>query len=280
MKVFHALIITAVFASILPLAGHSAEKDLKKKVLYFTKSSGYEHSVVKREGDALSHSERILKESFNREGIEVVCSKDGTLISEDSLKDFDTIILYTSGNLLESGTDKQPPISEEGLKALFEWVKNGGGLIGIHAASDSQRAEEPTDYTKMIGAAFLTHGKQEYANVKVVDPEFPAVKGLPVEFRMIDEWYLHNQINAAGNMRVLAVLETGKMEQEMYNKSAAIPLIWCSAYGEGRVFYTAIGHREDVWEMPIVQGHLIQAYKWTSGDIEGDPIPNFEEHFK
>ncbi|MCA9412990.1 MAG: ThuA domain-containing protein [Candidatus Omnitrophica bacterium] len=280
MNIFRLILIATLIGAFVPMISQSAEKESAKKVLYFTKSAGFEHSVVKREGDQFSHSERILKDAFACAGVEVVCSKDGGLISEESLKDFDTVILYTSGNLLEKGTDGQPAISEEGVKALFEWVKNGGGLIGVHAATDSLRGEEPTEYTKMIGGAFLTHGKQEYANVRVVDPEFPAMKGLPVEFRMIDEWYLHNQINAAGNMHVLAVLESGKMEQEMYNKSETVPVMWASSYGKGRVFYTALGHREDVWEMPLFQGILVQAHKWTSGQLEGDPKPNFKDFFK
>lgn len=277
----HTILLVAFAATLAaPVSIRGEEAQQKMKALYFTKSAGYEHSVVKREGDALSHSERILSEVFAKEGIEVVCSKDGGLIKAENLKQYDTVIFYTSGNLLEEGTDKHPAISEEGFEALLAWIRNGGGFIGIHAATDSLRDAEPTEYTKLIGGAFETHGKQELANVVVVDPEFPAMKGLPVEFRMIDEWYLHNQVNAAGNMRVLAVLESGEMDQEMYNKRKLTPMVWCSTYGKGRVFYTALGHREDVWEMPLYQGSLISAFEWTSGQTTGDTTPNFAEVLK
>jgi type 1 glutamine amidotransferase len=248
--------------------------------LYFTKSAGYEHSVVKRDGDELSHSEKILQAAFAKEGIDVVCSKDGSDINADYLKEFDTVIFYTSGNLLEEGTDGHPAISEEGLQALFDWITAGGGFIGIHAASDSMREEQPSPYTKMIGGAFQGHGKQEAAIVRVVDPEFPAVDNLPLSFEFVEEWYIHNQVDAAGTMHVLAVLETGKMSQEMYNQSETLPIIWCSSYGKGRVLYNGIGHREDVWEMPVYQGSLIRAFEWTSGKIEGDPVPNGMEFLK
>jgi hypothetical protein len=251
-----------------------------RRALYFTKSAGFEHSVVKREGDRLSHSERILTGAFAQRGIELICTKDGGMITAENLNKFDTVLFYTSGNLLEAGTDKFPAISQEGFSQLLEWIRSGGGFIGIHASTDSNRAGEPTEYTKLIGGAFASHGQQEYANVKVVDPDFPAMKGLPVEFRMIDEWYVHNQVNAAGNMHVLMTLETGKMEQEMYNKVPSMPITWCSNYGKGRVFYTALGHREDVWEMPLVQGIVLKAYEWTSGQVPGDATPSFEEFLK
>jgi type 1 glutamine amidotransferase len=251
-----------------------------RRALYFTKSAGFEHSVVKREGDRLAHSERILTEVFARHGIELICTKDGGMITAENLSKFDTVLSYTSGNLLEPGTDKFAAISEEGFAQLLEWIRSGGGFIGIHASTDSNRAEQPTEYTKLIGGAFQSHGQQEYATVKVVDPTFPAMRGLPVDFRMIDEWYVHNQVNAAGTMHVLMTLETGAMEQEMYNKVPTMPITWCSNYGKGRVFYTALGHREDVWEMPMVQGMILKAYEWTRGQVPGDASPNFAEFLK
>lgn len=274
---FRCVLLCGVFLTMTMTA---AVEEEGMRVLYFTKSSGYEHSVIKREGENLSHSERVLKDYLERFGIEVVCEKSGAIVSKDELKGFDTVIFYTSGNLLESGTDGHPPITPEGFEALLEWIRAGGGFLGIHAATDSQRGEEPTEYTRMIGGAFETHGKQEYANVRVIDSAFPGMTRLPVEFRMIDEWYLHNQVNAAGTMRVLAVLETGEMEQEMYNRFESIPVMWASEYGKGRVFYTALGHREDVWEAPMFLGMIQDALGWTAGKTEAEAVPNFEEALK
>src|SRR4051812_43686875 len=47
-----------------------------KKVLFFTKSSGFQHSVITRKGDELSHAERILTDLGKQHGFEVVASKD------------------------------------------------------------------------------------------------------------------------------------------------------------------------------------------------------------
>ena len=71
-------LIGIVFLALCCL-GSAKKEDNPLRVLYFTKSSGFEHSVVKRGGDHLSHSEQILSEVFERNGIELVCSKDGII---------------------------------------------------------------------------------------------------------------------------------------------------------------------------------------------------------
>jgi len=283
MKTLRGISIPVILATVLvgisfPAVAEKNERPLR--VLYFTKSSGFEHSVVKREGGQLSHSEKILTDLFKLHGIELVCSKDGGSIDKENLKNYDTVMFYTSGNLLEEGNDKNPPITKEGLAEFFQWIRDGGGFIGLHAATDSMRAEEPTEYTKTIGGAFVGHHSQEYATLDVVDPEFPAMKGLPIQFRMIDEWYIHNQLNAAKNMHVLIMLDTQSMEQEEYRKLAPYPIAWCSQDGKGRVYYTGLGHREDVWEMPMFHGMILEALDWTSGRADGDATPNFEKYIK
>jgi len=262
-----------------PASAQTSNRD--RRVLYFTKSAGFEHSVVKRDGDRLSHSEQILTAVLAREGISLVCTKDGGMISADRLETFNTVIFYSSGNILEPGTDGHPPVAQAGLAALFDWVRAGGGMIAIHAGTDTLRDENaPSEYTRLVGGTFAGHGAQELATLDVVDPQFPAMVGLPVQFRMIDEWYLHRQINAGNDMRVLMLLDTQSMKQEMYTKLPPQPITWCSNYGKGRVFVTALGHREDVWEMPLYQGMLVKAIAWTAGDVPGDATPNFAQYLK
>ncbi len=256
----------------------------KRRLLYFTKSSGFEHDAVKRDGDRLSHSERIVSDLGSKYGFDVVCTKDGGQITAKNLANYDSVMFYTSGNLLEEGTDKHPAVSAQGMQELFDWVKAGGGFSAWHAGTDSMRresADQPTtEYTKMVGGAFAGHHKQEPATVINVDPEFPAVKRMPLLFRFNEEWYIHDQINTLGTMHVLQILDTQSMEQETYRELGPIPMTWCSNYGKGRVFVSGIGHRFDVWEMPLIQGMVIDSLAWTFGDVEGDASPNYDKVMK
>ena len=78
-----------------------AEKK-RQKVLYFTKSSGYEHSVVHREGKQLAFSEKILTKLGEKAGFDVECTKDGGVFDGD-LGQYDLFAFYATGNLHEPG---------------------------------------------------------------------------------------------------------------------------------------------------------------------------------
>ena len=94
-----------------PLGWAGAAEEKKPRILYFTRSAGFEHSVVRRQGDQLSHSEKIMVEVGKREGVEVICSKDGRLFDKD-LDQFDCIAFYTSGDLTKPNQRQTPPMSE------------------------------------------------------------------------------------------------------------------------------------------------------------------------
>src|SRR6185295_16723128 len=106
-------------------------------ILFFTKSSGYEHAVISWKSGQPSYAEKILQTLGEKHGWEFTFSKDGSKFSKDYLGQFDAVFFYTSGNLCAPGTDKQPPMTPEGKQALFDYVRAGHGFIGTHSASDT-----------------------------------------------------------------------------------------------------------------------------------------------
>jgi Trehalose utilisation len=133
----------------------AAEDDNKRnrKVLFFTKSSGFEHDLVKRTGGGPSLSETALTDIGRTRGFEVVATKDGRIFDSD-LARYDAFFFFTTGDLTEAGTDKMPPISAQGKEALLAAIRDGKGFIGIHSASDTfhskgkhfQTQEQPDPY--------------------------------------------------------------------------------------------------------------------------------------
>ncbi|MCP4645578.1 MAG: hypothetical protein GY851_34355, partial [bacterium] len=80
------------------------------------------------------------------------------------------------------------------------------------------------------------------------------------------------------SMRVLALMDPGeeRAKQDSYN-IPAYPVVWVSQVGEGRVYYSALGHREDVWENKKFQKTVVDALKWASGKGEAAAKPNFDD---
>jgi uncharacterized protein len=252
-----------------------------KKILFFTKSSGFQHSVITRHGDQPGHAERILKEIGDKNDYMVVASKDGSLFEPDKIGQWDAFVFETTGDLTTPGTDKTTPLSAEGEKALYDAIRGGKGFIGMHCATDTfghhgarnKGADDP--YIQMIGGEFNGHAAQQKVRIEIVDPEFPGVaKGFGnsgSSFTITDEWYAIK--NIPEDLHVIFYQVTEGMRGDMYQRPN-FPITWARNYGKGRVFYTSMGHREDVWSNPAYQELLLGALAWVTGRVDAKIEPN------
>ena len=271
-------LLLAVGVALMATTGlRAADGDAPKKVLFFTKSSGFEHSVIKRKGDELSHAEKILTEIGKKAGFEVVCSKDGTLFESDKIGQFDAFVFETTGDLTKPGTDKTPPMTAEGEKNLYEAIKAGKGFVGFHCATDTfghhrgKGADDP--YIRMIGGEFSGHGAQQVATIGIADAGFPGAKafGSGDSFTLNDEWY--SLKNLANDLHVVYFYDTSSMKGRDYERPN-FPQCWARMHGKGRVFYNSMGHREDVWANPKFQELAIAGLNWATGRADAEVPAN------
>ncbi|MBL9116943.1 MAG: ThuA domain-containing protein [Verrucomicrobiaceae bacterium] len=265
-----------------------AQTPAKKKILYFTKSSGFEHSVISWKKGQPSHSEKVLQELGEKHGWEFTFSKDGSKFSKEYLDQFDAVFFYTTGNLLEPGTDQNPPMTPEGKQALFDYVRSGRGFVGSHSASDTfhtnNEAKKGPDrfrnfgdmadpYVKVLGAEFIKHGAQQKAANRVIDPKFPGFEGIGAEYVLEEEWYSLKDFRP--DIHVLSVIDAPAMKGTEYQRPP-YPTTWARMEGQGRVFYTAMGHREDVWTNPLFQQILVGGLRWALKEVDADVTPNLK----
>ena len=246
------LLGAGIFMTTTLGVGHAEDKfNTTPKVLFFSKSSSYEHDVVKRTDKAPSLAEAILTEIGRIHGFDVIATKDGRVFDSD-LAQYDAFFFFTTGNLTDAGTDKTPPMSAQGKEALLAAIRNGKGFLGVHSASDTfhskgsryETQQQPDPYIAMLGGEFLSHGSQQEAHVKVVDATFPGLRGLGENFTVMEEWY--SLKNFSKDNHVLLALETAGMHDPDY-KRPSFPIAWVRKEGKGRVYYNAMGHREDIW---------------------------------
>lgn len=235
----------------------------KKKLLFYSQSFGFRHSVVTRPlTGELSHAERILKEIGEKAGYEVLLTQDfNDLRDEGRLKQFDAIVIYTTGN---------PLINRD---AFLKWLREGGAVVGIHTATDSFQSDHNyapgwPEYVRIMGGAFKTHGGQDPVVMKVHDPDHPAVAMIEDGWKISDEIYQFARFNE--NVHLLLSIDTEKMDDkalagQKMKKGEFYPVAWTHTEGKGRVFYTSLGHREDVWTNPTYQQHLMAGLAWALG---------------
>ena len=276
------------FAGSLALSASFAEAK-PKRILFFSKSSGYEHSVIKKTNDEPSHAEKILKELGAKNNIEFTFTKDGGVFTPKNIAKHDAFFFYTTGDLTEEGTDHNPPMSAKGKAAFLQAIKKGKGFIGTHSATDTFHSpgnkehgearykldgENADPYLKMIGAEFIKHGMQQASRMFCADTSFPGMSAVKLDFRPVEEWY--SLKNFAPDLHVLLIQETSGMKGSMYERPP-YPATWARMHGKGRVFYTSMGHREDIWTNPVFQKVLLGGINWAVKNVDADVKPNINK---
>ncbi|MDX2148490.1 MAG: family 16 glycoside hydrolase [Planctomycetota bacterium] len=230
------------------------------RVLYTTHSAGFVHPCLPLTREVMA------KEGQERDWFDVEIVEDLGPLSDPSalagkLAEVDVFMMFTSGDL---------PIDPETLEA---WVKAGGGLVGVHSASDTFK--DHAIFTPLIGGCFDGHPWDELVRIEVMiderDPRFGVVSpllagageaqaGRARSFEIADEIYQHRGLNPAN--QVLTRLSPG---QPKMDPAREYPLSWTRDVGQGRVFYTALGHRPEVWRDQRFVGHVLAGLRWAGG---------------
>ena len=258
-----------------------------RRLLLFTKSSAFEHSVIKPRGNRPSLVEEVLTEIGKKNGFQVTSTKDGRIFTPAGIAPFDAFFFYTTGDLTKPGTDKNPPMSLGGKLAFLEAVRNGKGFVGVHAASDTFHTQpDPPDrsnryinhgpgkvdpYIAMLGGEFIRHGAQQKARMIGTGSRFPGFEKVGQGFEMLEEWYSLKEY--APDLHVLLVQETAGMRGSDYERPP-FPATWARRHGKGRVFFSSMGHRDDVWANPLFQEMLLGGLRWALGMVKADVPPN------
>lgn len=284
----------------------------RKKVLFFTKSGTFQHGPITRDADhpeKLAWAEQILTDIGAKNGFDVTCTKDGKVFLGD-IKQYDLFAFYTTGDLTQDGAqpwrskaagnvkgmtaDKrdEPGMTAAGKEAFLDAIKNGAGFIGFHSATDTchseghvkgkvdmlrdvnEKGEDHFDpYIQMIGGEFIIHGKQQNATLKTIDPKFPGAEAFN-DKKFVEEWY--SLKNFSKDLHVILAQDCTGMEGPMYARGM-YPETWARMHGQGRVFYTSMGHRENIWQMPEFVNLVIGALSWTSKKVDVDLTPNVHQ---
>lgn len=300
---FRVLLLVGCALGILCLTGCvqgscCAQAKVPKRVLVVTTTVGFRHSSI-------ATAEKVIGELAQKSGAFTVeyarvdvndpqyQGADGkpdkakfepavkAVLAEKmnaaALRKYDAVIFAnTTGDL---------PLPDP--QGFVDWVKSGKGFVGIHSAADTFDKTAHTvgfrPYVEMLGAEFKTHGPQVSVDAINQDRDCAACRHLPATWTVYDEIY---QMNSFERAKVHGLLT---LDKHPNNKTPGdYPIAWIKQHGKGRVFYTSLGHREDVWEpnsaaqkgeiknSPEValayQQHVLGGIQWVLGLEKGDPI--------
>lgn len=231
-----------------------------KRVLVVTATQGFRHSsipVAEQVLASLAKTSQAFTVDYVRGGKD---GKDDADVKEkmspEALKNYDAVVFAnTTGDL---------PIPDK--DAFIEWIKSGKGFVGMHSATDTFHGYRP--YIDMIGGEFLTHGAQVCVDCINQDTRHPATRHLRGIWTIFDEIYIFKNFDRS---KVHGLLTLNKHPNT--GVPGDYPVAWSKTVGQGKVFYTSLGHREDVWENPVYQKHILEGVRWALGLVEGDSLP-------
>jgi uncharacterized protein len=248
----------------------------RKRVLYFTASVGFEHVPVMCTNGQPSYSDRVMIDFGRRGNFDVDCTKDGRVFDGD-LDRYDAFAFYTCGDFLQPGMHNTPPMSAAGKQKLLDAVAAGKGFIGFHSTSFTipSKGSDIDPFLTMVGCEFVTHGAPQEASLLYVPP-FPGVNDLACAEGMsfTDEWY--SQKNFGKDLHVILVQETKYLKGDCYRRPD-YPSTWARKHGKGRVFYTSLGHFNEIWTNPFFQAIAMGGLAWGLGNTEADVKPNVDQ---
>ncbi len=257
-----------VFAGAFAQAAHGPGEVVPAplpRVLVYTVSAGFEHDVVRRPApDQLSLVERALVEIGRESGrFEAVPTRDAAQFDPERLAGYGAVFFYTTGDL---------PLSEARRAALFEFVRRGKGFVGAHSATDTFYSVP--EYGRLVGGYFDGHPWHEAVRVRVEDRDHLATRHLGASFGITDEIYQFRSPYDRRKLRVLLSLDVASVDARrpgVNRTDGDFALAWTHDFGDGRVFYTALGHRPEVWADARFRRHLAGGVRWALRD-EPPPV--------
>jgi type 1 glutamine amidotransferase len=184
-------------------------------------------------------------------------------LSPENLKNYDGVVFAsTTGDL---------PIPDP--QGFLDWIKAGHAFIGIHAASDT--FHHWPGYIDMLGGEFKHHGRQVSVDCLNQDPQNPATASLPASWTISQEEIYQFKNYEPAKVHDLLILDKHPED----SSPGHFAVSWCKMYGSGRVFYTSLGHREDVWDTDpelkdrknspeiskAYQAHVLGGIEWALG---------------
>ncbi|KAF5591809.1 glycosyl hydrolase [Fusarium pseudoanthophilum] len=226
------------------------------KVLLLTKTCGYRHDCIP-----------TMISAFNSLPFSVTTTEDSTELL--FLSEYDVIALgHNTGDYL----------TEEEVTSLLNFVENGGGVVGIHAATSGLKAN--ARYIKILGEVFNGHPPPQWMTLAVESPEhyinryesLPGPDSAPEEapvchvkieslpasqFPWFDEVYTFRSHPRIEGRTILLSVQEGA-------ESAGFPLSWTQTVGKGRVYYTALGHFDEAYKNNWFMESLRRAVVWTA----------------
>jgi type 1 glutamine amidotransferase len=152
-------------------------------------------------------------------------------------------------------------IEKEEVANLSRAVREGTGVAGFHGGmGDAFR--EAVEYQFMCGGQWVAHpGNIIDYRVTITRPDDPVMQGVQDFDYRSEQYYMH----VDPSNEVLATT-TFSGEHAPWIEGVVMPVVWKRRHGQGRVFYSSLGHVAKEFEVPEMRSILRRGMVWAARD--------------
>lgn len=250
-----------LLAATLLVAGLFTASAAPKKLILVTATKGFRHSSIPT-------AENVLTTLGQTSGaytiVDVVRGGPDGTNDQDVREKMTMEKLNAVDGVIFANTTGDLAIPDR--EGFIKWIEAGHAFIGMHSCSDTFHGFPA--FIALLGGEFLTHDAQVGISAINQDPSHPATRSLGPTYDVFDEIY---QFKSFDRSKVHGLL--GLDAHPNYKFPGDYAVAWCKQVGKGRVFYTSLGHREDVWTSVMYQQHVLGGIEWALGEAPGSAVP-------
>ncbi|MEU8666540.1 ThuA domain-containing protein [Streptomyces anulatus] len=250
--------LTSLLALVLALLVASptgAQAAASYRVLVYSEVTNSDHPSIPAGIEA-------VRKLGAEHGFEVEATADSSVFNDADLGRFQAIVFNNTNSTPETGD----LLNAEERAALQRYIRAGGGWVGLHSASASERDWEW--YEGLVGAIFDKHPTPQTGRVKVLDHAHPSTRHLPDLWERQEEWY-NWRTNPTSKVHTLAQIKV-RDGIDGLDEGVDHPFSWCQNYDGGRSWFTAGGHDKASFQEEGFVKHLLGGIQWAAGAAEGD----------
>ncbi len=201
------------------------------------------------EGHTPLRSAEVVRDILEARGFEVAVESSTAAYADPQLGANDLIVPAVTMSHIE----------KEELQNLLSVVRAGTGLAGFHGLMCDSFRNEP-DYQFMTGGQWVAHpGDIIDYRVNITASEDPIVEGIDDFDYRSEQYYMH--VDPSNE-----VLATTRFDGSHFDEidGVVIPVVWKRRYGEGRVFYSSLGHVAQEFEVPQMRTIFERGALWAA----------------
>ncbi|WP_329109021.1 ThuA domain-containing protein [Micromonospora sp. NBC_01699] len=263
--------LLAITALVLTIAPAPASAAARFRVLVFSKTTNFYH-------DSIPAGVAAIQQLGLTHDFEVEATTDAAAFTDANLARFDALVFNNTNSTPAAGD----LLNAAQRTAFQNFVRSGGGWVGLHAATASER--DWVWYEGLVGTIFDYHpdfgstGGVFPGRIKVLDKAHPSTQGLPELWERSEEWY-NWKTNPTNKVHTLAQIKVRDGINGL-DEGVDHAYSWCQNYDGGRSWYTAGGHASSSFSEPYFLNHLRGGIEWAAGAIPGDCAATKSSNFQ